>query len=89
MSQLPYRRFLGANAAGGLIWGVLYALLGYYAGHALDSIERYSGWAASGLLVVVLALALGLHLRRRRRDARSVTQWRRDHPEDDLPHDLP
>jgi membrane-associated protein len=80
MSQLHYRRFLAANAAGGLLWGVLYSLLGYYAGHALDSIERYSGWAASGLLALVILIVAGLYWRRRRRDAKSHAQWLRDHP---------
>ncbi|HTT58841.1 MAG TPA: DedA family protein [Acidimicrobiales bacterium] len=80
MSQLHYRRFLAANAAGALLWGVLYSLLGYFAGHALDSIEKYSGWAATGLLVFVILLVILVHLRRRRRDAHDHAQWLRDHP---------
>jgi membrane protein DedA with SNARE-associated domain len=86
ISQLHYRRFLVANAAGALCWGVLYSLLGYYAGHALDSVEKYSGWAASGLLVLVVLIVVALHLRRRRRDARDRAQWRREHP-GELPQD--
>ncbi len=80
MSRLHYRRFLAANAAGALLWGVLYALLGYYAGHALDSIEKYSGWGATGLLVLVIVILVALHLRRKRRDAKDHAQWLRDHP---------
>ncbi|MGC2167973.1 MAG: DedA family protein [Acidimicrobiales bacterium] len=80
MSQLRYRRFLAANAAAGLLWGVLYSLLGYYAGHALDSIEKYSGWAAGGLVVLVILIVIALYLRRRRRDAKDHAQWLRDHP---------
>jgi membrane protein DedA with SNARE-associated domain len=85
MSRLHYRRFLAANAAGALVWGVLYTLLGYFAGHALDSIERYSGWAASGLLVLFVVVIVVVHLHRTRRDAREVTTWRHDHPNGDLP----
>jgi membrane protein DedA with SNARE-associated domain len=85
MSRLHYRRFLAANAAGAVAWGVLYTLLGYFAGHALDSIEKYSGWAASGLLVIVVAIIVTVHLRRKRRDARDVTAWRHDHPDSDSP----
>lgn len=85
MSRLHYRRFLAANAAGGLVWGVLYTLLGYFAGHALTSIEKYSGWGASGLLVVVVAAIVILHLRRKRREAREAVTWRRDHPDGELP----
>jgi membrane protein DedA with SNARE-associated domain len=85
MSRLHYRRFLAANAAGALCWGVLYTLLGYFAGHALDSIEKYSGWAASGLLLLFVVIIVVVHLRRKRRESRDVTSWRRDHPGRDLP----
>jgi membrane protein DedA with SNARE-associated domain len=85
MSRLHYRRFLAANAAGALAWGVLYTLLGYFAGHALDSIEKYSGWAASGLLVLFVAVMVVVLLRHRRRTARDDATWRHDRPETDLP----
>ncbi|WFR74608.1 hypothetical protein P9209_16815 [Prescottella defluvii] len=32
MSRMPYRRFLAYNAAGGLVWGIGFVLLGYLAG---------------------------------------------------------
>lgn len=68
MSHLQYRRFLLANASGALLWGVGYTLLGYFAGNALTSIERYSGWAGAGVLVLVIALIVVLHYRKRRRE---------------------
>jgi membrane-associated protein len=68
MSRMHYWKFFIANAAGAILWGTLYTLLGYFAGHALDSIEKYSGWAATGLLVAVVAVVVALHLRRRRRE---------------------
>jgi membrane-associated protein len=70
MSRMHYRRFFIANAAGGIVWGVGFTLLGYYAGTALSRIERYASWAGITLLVVVLVLAVGLHLRRRARERR-------------------
>jgi membrane-associated protein len=85
MSRLHYRRFLAANAAGALVWGVLYTLLGYFAGHALDSIEKYSGWGALGLLVIFVVIIVVVHLRHKRREERDLTTWRRDHPDSDLP----
>ena len=85
MSHLHYRRFLAANAAGAIVWAVLYTLLGYFAGHALNSIERYSGWAASGLLVVIIAIVVGVYLHHRRREARDASAWQREHPDTDLP----
>ena len=69
MSPLSYRRFFIANAAGGLVWGVTYTLLGYFAGTALDSIERYSGWAGLGILVIVIAFVVGAHFAKKRGEA--------------------
>jgi membrane-associated protein len=40
MSSMPYRIFLPANAAGGLIWGTAYCLLGYFVGHAYTKVEH-------------------------------------------------
>jgi membrane protein DedA with SNARE-associated domain len=88
MSKLRYRRFLAANAAGALVWGVLYALLGYYAGHALDAIEKYSGWGATGLLALVVIVVVVVHLRRRRRDAKEKLERRNEPPGTDSAQDL-
>ncbi len=66
LSGMAYRRFLAANAAGGLIWGIAYTLLGYFAGHALTTIEHWSSWFAIAVLVLVLGAAVALYLRRRR-----------------------
>jgi len=82
MSRLPYRRFLTANAAGALLWGVGYTLLGYFAGNALGSIEKYSGWAGIAVLVVVIGLIVTLHYRKKRREADVETTWAREHPDD-------
>ena len=84
MSKMHYRRFLIANALGGLVWGVGYALLGYFAGAALSRIERYASWLGIGLLVLVLVLAWVLHLRRQRRDAASDEAWLRAHPDNTI-----
>jgi len=83
MSRLRYRRFLVANAAGGLIWGVSYTLLGYYAGHALGSVEKYSGWAGIAVLLLMVAFVVGFHYVKKRGDAIVEEQWRSDRPDDD------
>lgn len=57
MSKVKYRHFLAANAAGGVVWGVGFTLLGYYAGNALGTIEHYASWA-SGLLLALFVVAL-------------------------------
>jgi membrane-associated protein len=80
MSRLPYRRFLLANASGALLWGVGYTLLGYFAGTALNSIERVSGFVGIGILVVVIGVVVGLYFAKRRADAR--IQSALDRPDD-------
>jgi len=70
MSKMHYRRFLWANALGGLIWGVSFCLLGYFAGHALTKIERWAGWGSLGLLLLVVGVWVLFFLRRRARARR-------------------
>lgn len=84
MSHLRYRRFLAANVAGAIVWGVTYTLLGYFAGHALDKIEKYSGFVGVGVLVVVIAVIIGLYLLHRRREKHALSRWPLD-PNSDLP----
>lgn len=68
---MPYRRFLVWNAAGGLIWGVGFTLLGYLAGASYQKIENYAGKLSEVILAVVILGALALFVRSRRRE-RSV-----------------
>jgi membrane-associated protein len=67
-SSMRYRRFLVANALGGLCWGVLYTLLGYYAGSAYTKVEHYSTYGAIAVAVLVVGLAGVFSLRSRRRE---------------------
>ena len=70
MSGLRYRRFLAANASGALVWGVAYTLLGYFAGAALNSIERVSGWVGIGVLVLVVLIIALIVFAKKRAEAR-------------------
>ncbi|HUX04348.1 MAG TPA: DedA family protein [Acidimicrobiales bacterium] len=81
MSKMHYRRFLIANALGGIVWGVGYALLGYFAGSALSTIESYASWLGIILLILVFALLTALHFRRRRREAIEEEKWVIEHHE--------
>ncbi len=69
MSKMRYRVFLPANAAGGLCWGVLFLLLGFFVGQA---IERAAGIASDVLLGVVVLVVVVLVIRHRRREKRFV-----------------
>lgn len=83
MSQLRYRRFLIANASGATIWGVTFTLLGYFAGSALTSIEKYSGWAGLAVLGAVIVFFVGMHFLKKRREATNDAKWTNEHPNDD------
>jgi membrane protein DedA with SNARE-associated domain len=82
MSPLSYRRFFIANASGAVLWGVAYTLLGYFAGTALDSIERYSGWAGGMILLVVVAFVVGAHFAKKRGEAILEASLQREKPDD-------
>ena len=58
LSQMPYRRFLAYNAAGGLVWGIGVALLGYFAGASYKKVESALGRGSAVLLVLVVLTAL-------------------------------
>lgn len=64
MSKMHYRRFLVANALGGLVWGLTFTLMGFFTGRA---VERYAGWGGLCLLVAFVLL-FGHHLYKRRRE---------------------
>lgn len=67
MSDMSFLRFSVANVTSAVCWGCGYALLGYFAGDAYKRVERISGYAAFGILVVGVALALVIWFRVRRR----------------------
>ncbi|WP_218010520.1 DedA family protein [Actinomadura chibensis] len=71
VSAMPARVFLLYNAAGGLVWGVGFTLLGYFAGHAYARIEHVAGRV--GAIVIAAVVVVGVvvwrlrdHLRRGR-----------------------
>jgi membrane-associated protein len=65
LSSMHYRTFLWANAAGGLCWGVLYVLLGYFVG---QSVEKVSGYASDVILGLILVAIVVLVVRHHRKD---------------------
>jgi membrane protein DedA with SNARE-associated domain len=71
-SRMHYRRFLAYNAAGGLVWGIGAALLGYLAGNSYETIEKTFGRVAAivvGALVVAALIAWSVRRRLRERAA--------------------
>jgi membrane protein DedA with SNARE-associated domain len=67
-SRMPYRRFLAFNAAGGLIWGAGFTLLGYLVGASYHTVENIAGRASEAILAVVVLAVIVFVIRRRRRE---------------------
>jgi membrane protein DedA with SNARE-associated domain len=68
ISRMPYRRFLLFNALGGLVWGIGFTALGYFAGNAYAKVEAQVGRALALVIAAIVIAALVVwHFRRRRR----------------------
>jgi membrane-associated protein len=57
LSQMRYGKFVVWNALGGLIWGVGFTLVGYFAG---ASYEKVAGTIGRGSAIVLAAIVFGL-----------------------------
>jgi membrane protein DedA with SNARE-associated domain len=60
VSKMRWRKFLPANAAGGLIWAGLYALASYLAGTALQRASGTIDWVLAGAAAVAVVPVLVL-----------------------------
>ncbi len=69
MSSMRYRVFLAANAIGGICWGILYCLLGYFVG---ERVEKATGIASDVVLGLILVLIVVLMVRHRRREKEDI-----------------
>ena len=71
-SKMPYARFLPWNAAGGLVWGTGFVLLGYLAGNSYEAIARTAGRDVAFVVAAVVVVALLVwRVREHRSSARS------------------
>lgn len=67
-SRMHYPRFLAFNAAGGLVWGAGFVLLGFFAGNSYDAVAKAAGQDITAVIVVLgIAGLIIWHLRRSRR----------------------
>lgn len=67
-SRMRYRRFLAFNALGGVLWGSLCVLLGYFAAHSIGTVTHALG-ITSGVIVAIIVAAILWAWHRRTRDA--------------------
>lgn len=58
ISRIPYRKFLLFNALGGLVWGVGFTLLGYFAGAAYSRVEHLVGSILAGVVAGVVIIGI-------------------------------
>ena len=65
MAEMPPRRFLAANVAGGLAWGSLVAVAGYLAGNSWQAVAHYLTGAGLALTGGLVALLVAVHVVRR------------------------
>ena len=59
-SQMQWRKFLPANASGGIIWAGIYTFAAYFAGTALERATTTISWILGALAVVAVIVALYL-----------------------------
>jgi membrane protein DedA with SNARE-associated domain len=57
-SRMHYPKFLAWNAAGGLVWGVGFTLLGYLAGNSYKKIAQSVGQTAAYVVAGIVVLAV-------------------------------
>jgi membrane protein DedA with SNARE-associated domain len=59
-SKMQWRRFVVANASGGIIWAGLYTLAGYLAGNMLQHVSGIIDWVLIGVAVVAIVVVVML-----------------------------
>ena len=79
-SRMPYGRFLAYNAAGGVVWGIGFVLLGFLAGNSYEAVAQAAGRdIAVVIAAVAVAAVIAWHFRsRRRRQHRRAAGQRQD-----------
>jgi membrane-associated protein len=80
LSQMRYRTFLIWNALGGLIWGVGFCLVGYFAGASYDKVAKTVGRTSAIVIVAVIVIGLIVwHFRKKAEEKREQDDWEATH----------
>lgn len=73
-SRMPYPRFLAYNAAGGLVWGAGFVLLGFLAGNSYEAVAKVAGRDLALVIAAVAVVAIVVwRVRKSRREHRAGT----------------
>jgi membrane protein DedA with SNARE-associated domain len=70
MSGMSYRTFLSYNAAGGIVWGTTFVLIGYGAGTSYAAVAKTVGVYSLGVLAAVIVAVVVIVVVRHRRARR-------------------
>ncbi len=81
-ARMPYRRFLGYDFCGGVLWVLVMVLGGFFLGTAVPNIEHEIHWVIAAVVVLSL-VPPALHLlRQRRARVRQAAVLSRPQPEE-------
>ncbi|HAG58082.1 MAG TPA: DedA family protein, partial [Arthrobacter bacterium] len=70
-SRMHYPRFLAFNAAGGLVWGSGFVLLGFFAGNSYEAVAKAAGRDIAVVVVLIVVIAVVVRsVRKSRRERR-------------------
>lgn len=71
-SRMHYPRFLAFNAAGGLVWGAGFVLLGFLAGNSYETVAKAAGRDITAVVLAVAVIAFIIwRVRKARRERRA------------------
>ncbi|MDQ2902779.1 MAG: DedA family protein [Ktedonobacteraceae bacterium] len=80
VNHMHWRTFLVYNAAGGILWAIIYGCLGYFAGRFFHDnfaqVERIASnisWIGAGIIIIAVVIAFVVFRRRRARQAEHPT----------------
>jgi membrane protein DedA with SNARE-associated domain len=72
-SRMRYPRFLAFNAAGGLVWGAGFVLLGFLAGNSYETVAKAAGRDITAVVLVLAVIAFIIwRVRKSRREHHST-----------------
>jgi membrane-associated protein len=79
MSDMHYPTFLAANALGGICWGILYVLLGYFVGQKVEQASGIASYVLLGVIAVVIVVLFVRHRRKSKEEIEGPAEEPADH----------